>query len=526
MCLNQKKFSLAVVSLLIISLLFLMDGCASLPSNSDNPETYALQDTTDTRLGKQYLELKKGHAEESGFLLLGNGLDAFTARLVLAQDADRSIDAQYYMVHKDLTGKLFADQLLKAADRGVRVRLLLDDIDLSDKDENLAVFASHPNIDLRVFNPFSRNTMREPQFLSRFGSVTRRMHNKSFTVDNLVTVVGGRNIGDEYFDADPDLAFADLDLLAIGPVVQEVSTSFDTYWNSELSYPIEILHPELIGSGELENSRKQRVVYLADDAAVNYQQSLLDSRLAKSIRDNSVQYSWGKAKALYDHPRKIESYDQDQGYNLSYQLNKFLEGLHKELIIFSPYFVPGKQGTKRLSALSKSGVRVRILTNSLASTDVSVVHAGYAKYRTTLLRSGVELYEMNRKLSRKQRKQKKGTQGSTKASLHAKSLVVDREQVFIGSLNFDPRSITENTEIVIMLKSEEIAAQLTGAFDQMTEKKAFRLELRTDEEGIEYIYWHGLENNEQRVWTAEPYTSFWHRFGINFMSLLPIESQL
>lgn len=526
MYLNRKQIPLKVIYLLIISILFLMGGCASLPPNSANPETYALQDTTDTRLGRKYLELKKGHAEESGFLLLGNGLDAFAARLVLAQNADRSIDAQYYMIHRDLTGLLFADQLLKAADRGVRVRLLLDDIDLSDRDENHAVFASHPNIDVRVFNPFSRNTMRKPQFLTRFGSVTRRMHNKSFTVDNHVTVVGGRNIGDEYFDADPDLAFADLDLLAIGPVVQEVSTSFDVYWNSELSYPIGVLHPELIGSDQLEKGRNQLATYLAEDEAVNYQQLLLNSRLAKSIRENLVQYSWGEAWALYDHPLIIESYDQDQVYNLSYQMKIFLEGLHKELIIFSPYFVPGKQGTKRLSSLSKSGVRVRILTNSLASTDVSVVHAGYAKYRTTLLRSGVELYEMNRKLSRKQRKQKKGIQGSSKASLHTKSFVVDREQVFIGSLNFDPRSITENTEIGIMLQSKEIAAQMAGTFDRMAGKKAFRLELRTDEEGIEYIYWHGLENDEERVWTAEPYTSFWHRFGIFFMSLLPIESQL
>ena len=204
----------------------------------------------------------------------------------------------------------------------------------------------------------------------------------------------------------------------------------------------------------------------------------------------------------------------------------FLEGLHKELIIFSPYFVPGKQGTKNLSALSKSGVRVRILTNSLASTDVSLVHAGYAKYRSTLLRNGVELYEMNRTLSRKQKKQKRGIHGSSKASLHAKSLIMDREQVFIGSLNLDPRSITENTEIGIMLQSEEIAAQMAGTFDQMTEQRAFRLGLRTDEEGIEYIYWHGLENDEERVWNTDPHTSFWQRFVVFFMSLLPIESQL
>jgi len=231
------------------------------------------------------------------------------------------------VIHRDLTGKLFADQLLNAADRGVRVRLLLDDIDLNDRDENLAVFASHPNIDLRVFNPFSRNTMRAPQFLTRFGTVTRRMHNISFTVDNLVTVVGGRNIGDEYFDADPDLAFTDLDLLAIGPVVQEVSTSFDAYWNSELSYPIEILHPELIGSDKLEKGQKQLATYLAEDEAVNYQQLLLNSRLAKSIRENLAQYSWGEAWALYDHPLRIESYDQNQVYNLSYQMNIKISGL-------------------------------------------------------------------------------------------------------------------------------------------------------------------------------------------------------
>ncbi len=229
---------------------------------------------------------------------------------------------------------------------------------------------------------------------------------------------------------------------------------------------------------------------------------------------------------MADNPGKLESYDSDHAYTLSSKITPFFENLDKEFLIFSPYFVPGKEGTKFLADLSKSGVRVRILTNSLASTDVGVVHAGYAKYRTTLLRARVELYEMNKTLNRKERKAKKGTSGSSKASLHAKSFVFDREQVFIGSLNLDPRSIVENTEIGIMVTSKEVAEILAGKFDMMIEKIAFRLELHTDEEGIEFIFWHGLENGEERVWKADPHTSFWRRFALGLVSLLPVESQL
>ena len=203
----------------------------------------------------------------------------------------------------------------------------------------------------------------------------------------------------------------------------------------------------------------------------------------------------------------------------------YLQSLHKELIIFSPYFVPGEKGTKTLSKLSRNGVRIRILTNSLASTDVPVVHSGYSKYRTTLLRNGVELYEMNKTLRREDRK-RKGLHGASKASLHSKALIVDREMVFIGSLNLDPRSVTENTEIGIMLMSNELAGTMAEMFDHMTELTAFRLELRTDEEGLEHIYWHGLENGKKRVWTKDPHTGFWQRLSIFLMSLLPIESQL
>ncbi|MBU1420457.1 MAG: phospholipase D family protein [Proteobacteria bacterium] len=513
-------------SIPILCFLLVLGGCASLPPNSNTLKSYALQDTADTRLGKAYHELKKDHSEKSGLLLLGNGLDAFTARLLLAQGADRSIDAQYYMIHQDLTGALFLDHLIKAADRGVRVRVLLDDINLGDRDELLAVLVGHPNIDLRIFNPFIRNVLRTPQLLTRFGSVTRRMHNKSFTVDNQVTVVGGRNIGKEYFDADPDLTFADVDILAIGPVAKEVSASFDEYWNSKLSYPITILRPDLVGVRAFEEARTELDQYLSQKSVSDYQRLLQSSHLTKAIKENSIQFTWGDAKVLADHPDKIKSYAADDAYKLTSQFKSFWENLHSELLIFSPYFVPGTEGTKYLSDLSKSGIRVRILTNSLASTDVGMVHAGYAKYRLALLRAGVELYEINKKTNKEDSKADKGLTGSSKASLHAKSFIFDRKYVFIGSLNFDPRSVEENTEIGILLTSEEVADTVADAFDLITKKHAFRLELQTDENGIEYITWHGLENGKERIWISDPHTGFLRRFGLFFMGLLPIESQL
>jgi putative cardiolipin synthase len=215
----------------------LATGCATLPDNTNRMQSLAYTDTADTTFGKGAATLAAAHPDQSGFHLLGNGLDAFVARAVLAHYAERSIDVQYYLYHNDLVGRLFTDLLLKAADRGVRVRLLVDDMDLADRDLGAAAMASHPNIEVRIFNPFSRNIGRLTQFVTRMGSVTRRMHNKSFTVDNQVAILGGRNIGDEYFDADPDLAFADLDVMAIGPVVKQVSSAFDLYWNSELAYP-------------------------------------------------------------------------------------------------------------------------------------------------------------------------------------------------------------------------------------------------------------------------------------------------
>jgi len=232
----------AIIIHLATSVVILMAaGCATLPKYFDRPESYALTDTENTTFGQILAAESAAHPGKSGFHLLGNGLDAFVARAVLSNHAERSIDVQYYLYHNDLVGKLFSDLLLKAADRGVRVRLLVDDMDLAGRDLGAAALDSHPNLEVRIFNPFSRNVGRTSQFVTRLGSVTRRMHNKSFTVDNQITILGGRNIGNEYFDAHPDLAFADLDVIAIGPVAKEVSSVFDRYWNSDLAYPASVL---------------------------------------------------------------------------------------------------------------------------------------------------------------------------------------------------------------------------------------------------------------------------------------------
>ena len=519
----RARFSILVIWL---ALVFLVIGCATLPEDFDKPASYALTDTGDTLFGRGVSKQAKEHPGKSGFFLLGNGLDAFVARAVLSHYAERSIDVQYYLFHNDLVGKLLVDQLLKAADRGVRVRLLVDDMDMGGRDLGASVADAHPNMEVRFFNPFSRNVGRTSQFLTRYGSVTRRMHNKSFTVDNQVSILGGRNIGNEYFEAHPDLAFADLDVMVIGQEVKEVSASFDRYWNSELAYPVTALRGKPPTVQEIQQKRQALDDFVSEQQDTEYMQALRNSNLANRIRARKMQYRWGEAQIVFDQPEKLlHSFDQTQ-YHLAPQLKPFFQGVQRELIIFSPYFVPGKEGTAALSELSQRGVRVRIITNSLSSNDVGIVHAGYSKYRKDLLRAGVELYEMNKKLSRKERKEKKGVGGSSKASLHAKSFIFDREKVFIGSLNLDPRAVLHNTEIGVVFEQAEIAEEMGKWFDENMPKIAFRLELVKNKNGSTGIRWHGVVDGEQTTLSVEPYTGFWQRFGIGFFSMFPIDSQL
>lgn len=513
---------------LVVSLLFLqLSGCANVPENINRTYTYAITNTDDTTIGVALRDRIAAHPGQSGFYLLADGLDAFVSRALLADYAERSIDLQYYLYHDDLVGNLLGYKLLEAADRGVRIRVLLDDIATGGRDLNMATLDSHPNVEIRLFNPFSRGSLRGVQLLTRFGDITRRMHNKSFTIDNQLTVVGGRNIGNEYFNANPDLNFGDLDVLAVGPVVREVSDSFDQYWNHELAYPVSTLSREKPPAGSLEGMRPLWKAQFDKELDSPYVSALLNSTFAQHLREKSVSFSWGEAEALYDDPEKIRSDITARELHLAPKLGPYIERLNDELIILSAYFVPGKEGVQFLQQLRQQGIRVRIVTNSLASTDVSVVHAGYAKYRKDMLRAGVELYEVNEKLSKQERAEKKGVGGSSKASLHAKAYIFDRENLFIGSFNLDPRSDIQNTELGIMFHSPEMGKRIGEWFDEIKNSgKTFQLELVTTENGGEAIRWNIMEEGENRSYSNDPSTSWWRRFWVGLASLLPIESQL
>ena len=511
---------------IILLVLGALTACATLPTDFERRPSSAFNDTQDTILGRIISPEAAAHPGQSGFFMLPGGLDAFTARALTAQRAERTIDAQYYLYHNDLIGRLFTWQLVQAADRGVRVRLLVDDMDSAGRDLAAAVLDSHPNIEVRFFNPFSRNLGRGLQFLTRWGSVTRRMHNKTFIVDNQAAIVGGRNIGNEYFEADPDLAFGDLDALAIGPVVQELSRVFDRYWNSELAYPAAVLKGDPPTEEEIAQAKKGLEDFVSAQVNSEYVQALRHSDLAKTIANQELKFEWGEAQVVFDQPEKIQHDFQDTQYHLAPMLAPYLKDLKKELILFSPYFVPGEPGTALLTQLAARGVRVRILTNSLASNDVALVHAGYSNYRKALLRGGVELYELNKDLAREESEAKRRWRGSSRASLHAKSFVFDRRQVFIGSFNLDPRSREHNTEIGVVMTVPEIGREMGEWFDRNIAPLAYRLELKKDAAGSEQLLWHGLEKGKAVVYTHEPEVGFWTRFWMGFMSLWPIESQL
>lgn len=516
---------------LLITLVSLLGACASLPPNNQQA-SYQLHNTENSILAINKSKLKDEHQandEHTGLMLLGNSDNALVARLALARLAEYSLDVQYYLFHDDLSGRLLIRELLRAADRGVRVRILVDDMAVWGRDHSLAVISAHKNIELRTFNPFVREQLRLTQFVTGLGSVTRRMHNKSFTADNQLSIIGGRNIGDEYFGADAELYFGDLDVMMTNPAAKQVSTEFDLYWNHPLAYPTEILIAEQPSQVELaEMAANLEAFFVEQEQQENkYLVRLKNSGFLSRLESGQAEYYLGKAVVLYDDPDKISSNRDAQSLNLTPKLVAYLSAVDTELVVISPYFIPGKVGVQFFSQLVKRGVTVRILTNSLMSNDVPIVHSGYVKYRKKLLKAGVKLYEIDKALLEKNWVRQKnqfprdGT-GSSKSSLHAKYFILDREKAFIGSLNLDPRSVTENTEIGVVLDAPKLAAELAKDFDEFIQQIAFEVKLQDGD-----VQWHGRERDgTPKTFHEEPYSTWWDRFSIGVMKWLPVESQL
>jgi putative cardiolipin synthase len=450
-------------SIAVLACVFLLAACSSLPSLQGRTESTALTDTRDTRLGQVLEPLTAAHPGQSAIYPLQNARDAFAARAHLAQVAERSLDVQYYIWHKDMTGTLLLDALRAAADRGVRVRLLLDDNNTSGLDPVLAALDAHPNIEVRLFNPFVPRSPRVLGYLTDFHRANRRMHNKSYTADNQVTIIGGRNVGDEYFGATSGVLFSDLDVMAAGPVVRAVSDDFDLYWKSLSSYPVSLLLPP--GEAKaLDDLAAERQAAPQQQALAEYTGALRESPFVRQLTQARLPLEWAVTRMVSDDPAKGLGRAAPDSL-VREKLRAIIGEPVSSVSLVSPYFVPSEAGVEIFSDMAISGVDVEILTNSLEATDVVAVHAGYAKRRGVLLEAGVKLYELRRLAPGLAKEREPFGMGSSSASsLHAKTFAVDQARVFVGSFNFDPRSAHLNTEMGFVIDSPALAQQVHDAF--------------------------------------------------------------
>lgn len=501
---------LAAVSTMLIC-------CKALPDLEGRSVTTALAHTADTRLAQSIAPLERAHPDKSGVFALADGRDAFAARALLARAADRSIDVQYYIWRHDMSGTLLFEELHDAADRGVRVRLLLDDNNTTGLDPILSMLDAHPNIEVRLFNPFMHRRFRALGFLTDFARLNRRMHNKSFTVDNQVTIVGGRNVGDEYFDAGQGPLFVDLDAMAIGPVVGDVSKDFDRYWASGSSYPVARILPR-VDSRTIAALSSEALLVERDPAAAEYTEAIARLPFVRDLEASRLALEWATTHMVSDDPAKGLGRAADD-VQVAQRLREIRGASTHELQLISPYFVPTTEGVDALAELATRNVDITILTNSLEATDVAAVHAGYAKRRRRLLENGIVLYEMKRSSSPPPALTDRGLPGSSGSSLHAKTFSVDRSRIFIGSFNFDPRSTHLNTENGFVIESPAMSQVLADAFISDIPARAYQV--RLSDAGS--LQWLERRNGETLVYDEEPGTGFWRRAGVFILSLLPIE---
>lgn len=459
----------------------------------------------------------------SGARLLIDGLDAFALHAVTARAAEQSIDSQYYIWRNDATGIFIAHELLLAADRGVKVRLLLDDMDARPRDDMLMALDRHENIDIRLFNPFRTRrgwlrTLRE--LLSRASRLNHRMHNKSWLVDDQLAIVGGRNIGDEYFAASEAVNFVDVDVALIGPAVDATRTIFEEYWTSETAKPIGSLRRT--GRNRLSLADVRRL-YEETSSALSespYARRVEASGRLEALMHGDLPFQWSEVDVVADDPRKALR-RKTAGPGVLESLNAAIDRATNEVLLISSYFVPGVGGTVALRALTRRGAVVAVLTNSLAATDVAAVHSGYSRYRQALLEGGIRLFELKPTATGRDRDRLR--LGSSRASLHTKAVIVDGEVIFVGSFNLDPRSAELNCEMGVWIRSKPLTEQLRASYnDAVGPEKSFEATL--DPKGrlswIEVV--DGLTIRHGR----DPRASLGRRLITRVLGWLPIESQL
>lgn len=531
---NQRVFdNLRLIRLLMLPVLALALGaCATLRTDVVKTATQALPPDHDTPTTRYIAREVAAHPQQSGFRLLVDNTDALLSRIVLADHAQRSIDLQYYIFHNDPTGRLIAQRLLTAADRGVRVRILLDDLDITKEDHLLDALDAHPNIEVRLFNPFhyrNRSLLSKgSQLLLEGRRLNRRMHNKSFIVDNVVAIIGGRNIGDEYFDVSDDLNFRDLDVTMIGPVVRQTSAMFDAYWNCDAAFPVTAYRQAQATPQDLAKLRISLARDARDFAASDYVQALSDELPLGVTGDKPGKWLWGKARLISDSPDKIDpSRDDDPSLRINHQVKAMLDSAHDEILMLSPYFIPGDSGVRYLDGLGKRGVDVKLLTNSLEATDEMIVYAVYAHYRRDLLEGGLDLYELRSLRDAPNAISSGGS--SSGVSLHAKALVVDRHKVFIGSMNMDPRSRVLNTEMGVIVDSPTLAGKVVHYFTQAIDPhRAFHvvLEPAGAPPSSQKVRWIARDGNKAVSYDHDPGVSAPRRFALFLIRLLPIEGLL
>ncbi len=478
------------------------------------------ESTANTRLGRALEGAADSHPGQAGFLAVSDGIDALAIRLLLADRAERSIDTQYYEIGDDLAGLLFIEALLRAADRGVHVKLLVDDYQTTGYDARMAALDSHPNFEIRLYNPFARRRVRFVDVLTSFSRINRRMHNKSFTVDRQMTVIGGRNIADHYFSIGPDVNFADLDVVGIGPIVADVSTMFLKYWNSRDATPVHLLAKKTDDDNAQFARLLERVSRArAEVGETKYAEAVRSSILDKLDRDIS-DFTWAPYQLAYDSPEKTQGISTEDAASVLTLLTRAFENAKSEVLVVSPYFVPRRSGLGKFRGLRDRGIDVTVVTNSLASNNQTYAHGGYAPVRKPLLRMGVRLFELRADAS------VAGNEpvgpDPTRATLHTKAFAIDRTKLFVGSFNFDPRSANLNTEMGVIIDSPELAQAFVRGAQRATPRETYEVIL-----GINgALRWRGLEDNVGVMLDKEPQAGFWRRVAGGVARWLPIRGQV